>query len=264
MKNTSFIRRTVLVLGLSQTLGLTGCKVLAGLPAKKIPNEVFVLGTLHGEHRDHDVYNIERVGEIVRRLDPSVVLVEIPPDRYDIAWAEFLRSGEVQEPHVLLYPEFTDVIFPIALEGRFQVIPCSAWTEPMAQRRNTLLQQWRTTRPDDTRKVNEAQERAQRELEQKGLASDPVAIHSAEYDALVDAGMEPYERIFGDDLRAGGWTQINQDHYRRISDALDELRWEGRRVLIIFGAWHKGRLRKLLGERDDILLRRVSEVIGES
>ncbi len=255
-------RRASLLLAVTlASLLCSGCKTLAGLAAKEKKNEVFVLGTLHDGHLADEIYTLDKIGEIVRRIDPAVVLVEIPPDRYATAWQEFLHTGKVEEERVKLYPEFTEVLFPLALEGRFQVVPCSAWTATMANRRRSLLAQWKTTRPADSKEVNSARERAEKQLEEQGLAHDPLLIHSAAYDEIVAEGMEPYERIFTQDLGSGGWTQINLGHQHRIGEALDEIRGEGRRVLVIFGAWHKYRLRELLAERDDIVLRRVSELL---
>lgn len=237
------------------------CKTLAGLPAEVTPNEVFVVGTLHGDHLDEEVFTLDRLERLIRALDPQVVLLEIPPDRYPTAWDEFVRTGEVTEERVVRYPEFTEVLFPLALEGRLTLVPCSAWTQSMSDRRSALLKQWRTTRPADTREVDRAQAAAGAKQEDEGLAHEPLAIHTARYDEIVDEGMEPYERLFARDLGAGGWTQINLAHYRRISEALDEVSGDGKRVLIVFGAWHKGRLRELLSERDDIRLRRLPEVL---
>lgn len=240
---------------------LSSCQVLAGLSAKPKDNEVFVIGTLHGEHLTEAVYSLDRFRDILRQLDPDLVLVEIPPDRYDQAWKEFLEQGQVSEPRVKLYPEFTEVLFPIALEGHLRIVPCSAWTEKMASRRSALLQQWKTSRPEDSQRVERAQSKAEESLEASGLAHDPLQIHTAAYDKIVSEGMQPYETIFGDDLGAGGWQDINLAHYRHISEALDANSGEDRRVLILFGAWHKYRLRELLSERDDIRLMRMGEVV---
>ncbi len=254
--------RALRTLAVCAPLVLTpGCRMLAGLPAEPTLNEVFVVGTLHGGHLEDEVYTLERLEEIIRALDPQLVLVEIPPDRFPLAWDEFVRTGEVTEERVVLYPEFTEVLFPLALEGRLELVPCSAWTRSMSDRRAALLKQWSTTRPADTREVDRARAAASARQEDEGLASDPLGIHTARYDELVDEGMEPYERLFARDLGAGGWTQINLAHHRRVAEALNEISGDGKRVLVVFGAWHKGRLRDLLAERVDIRLRRLPEVL---
>ena len=240
---------------------LSGCTVLAGLSAKPQDNEVFVIGTLHGKHLTDPIYSLERFRDILRQLDPDLVLVEIPPDRFDLAWKQFLEEGQVSEPRVKLYPEFTEVLFPIALEGHLRIVPCSAWTEKMSQRRSALLEQWSRSRPDDSQLVDEAQSTAEKRLEASGLAHDPLKIHTADYDKIVAEGMQPYEDVFGNDLGPGGWQDINLAHYRHVSEALDESSGKDRRVLVIFGAWHKYRLRELLSEREDIRLMRMGQVV---
>ena len=240
---------------------LPACQFLAGRPAERVPNEVIVLGTEHGSHLTSEVYDLERLEQLVRAVDPQVVLCEIPPDRYESAWNGFIRTGEVTEPRVALFPEFTEVLFPIALEGRLRLVPCSAWTREMADLRRAQLEQWSSTRLDDTRQVEEARERMERQLEQEGLDTDPLRMHSARFDAIVAEGLEPYERLFGRDLGAGGWRQINEAHYALIAEALDRMTGEGKRVLVAFGALHKGRLRAQLATREDIVLKRLGEVL---
>ena len=242
---------------------LQACQFLAGRPAERLPNEVIVLGTEHGAHLTNELYDLERLEQLVRAVDPQVVLCEIPPDLYEPAWNGFIRTGEVTEPHVALFPEFTEVLFPIALEGRLRLVPCSAWTREMAELRRTQLEQWSNTRLEDSRKVEEARERMERQLEQEGLDTDPLAMHSARFDAIVAEGLEPYERLFGRDLGPGGWRQINEAHHALIAEALDRITGDGKRVLVVFGALHKGRLRALLATREDIVLKRLGEVLPQ-
>ncbi len=253
--------RCLLVWTLALLSLLSGCGILAGRASKPMRNEVFVLGTLHEEHLSDPLYDLGRLRDLLRQLDPDLVLVEIPPDRYDEAWTQFLKEGRVSEERVKLYPEFTEVLFPIALEGRFRIVPCSAWTQSIADRRAALLKQWESTRPGDSQRVNDAQAAAKRELVSQGLVSDPLMIHSEEYDAIVARGMQPYEQIFGDDLGSAGWKDINLGHYEHIAEALDAVRGNDLRVLVMFGAWHKYRLRELLAERTDIHLLRLPQAV---
>lgn len=246
---------------LSFLLPLGGCKILSGLPAKPQKNTVVVIGTVHEDHLDSESYALENVEELLRRIDPQLVLCEIPPDRFEAAWESFIREGEVSEPLVVKYPEFSEVLFPMALEGRFQVVPCSAWTASMDELRRLSLDQWSHTRIDDTRVVTDAREKGEQTLEKEGLLDAPLAMHTERFDVIVAEAMQPYERLFSRDLGEGGWTQINQAHYALISEALDEIKGNGWRVVVMFGSWHKYRLRELLAERDDIELLRLTEVV---
>ena len=83
---------------------------------------------------------------------------------------------------------------------------------------------------------------------------NPRGIHSDRYDAIVAEGMEPHNRLWNDDLGAGGWDNINAAHYALIARALDAHRGEGKRFVITFGAWHKYWLLEQLRERDDVVV----------
>lgn len=215
-------------------------------------NQVVVMGVIHGDHRESDEYSIARVQEVITNVAPDYVLCEIPPDRFDAAWAEFEADGTVTEPRVKLFPEYTEGLFPLAKEMGITIIPCAAWTKDMADERRAKLEQWSESRADDSSEVARAQDQAQASIAEEGDSDDPAFIHTGRYDEIVEAGLEPYDRLFNDDLGAGGWANINAAHYALIEAALDEHSGEGKRVLIMFGAWHKYWFIKELTLRSDI------------
>ena len=83
------------------------------------------------------------------------------------------------------------------------------------------------------------------------MLEDPRGIHTDRYDEIVEAGMRPYDELFNDALGLGGWTNINDAHWALCARGLDAIRGQGKRAVITFGAWHKGRLRAALAKRDD-------------
>jgi len=176
---------------------LSGC-------ASPAPNQVVVLGMIHSGHTTSERYSIAQLREIIRRIDPDDVLCEIPPDRFPIAQREFRTTGTISEPRVKRFPEYTDAVFPLQRELGFTIVPCAAWTREMADDRRDKLARWRRTRPEDTAEVENAQAELERILTAEHGADDPWFIHSERYDELVRTGMEPYERLFGDDLGPGG------------------------------------------------------------
>jgi hypothetical protein len=224
-------------------------------------NEVIVLGMIHGEHRDHPTYGIEVIKDIVRAIRPRYVLTEIPPDRFDKAAAQFRDTGRIIEPRVSRFPEYVDALFPLQAEksSNFEIVPCAAWTQAMQGDRKAKLTRWKAERPDDYAEMNRAQAEAERLQKLEDLDGDPWAMHTERYDALVEQGMEPYNRLFNDDLGAGGWNNINAAHYALIAKALDAHRGEGARFLVTFGAWHKYWLKRELRRRDDVVLRTLSD-----
>lgn len=230
-----------------------GAAVL-GMGACGTRNEVVVLGMIHGGHRESETYGIEQLAEAIRRIDPDYVLVEIPPDRIEAATVEFRETGEITEARVRVFPEYVDVLFPLTREIDFEIIACAAWTRPMADARRAKLIEWRTSRPEDTTESDRAQAEAEARIQAEGADDDPLFIHTERYDEIVRAGLEPYDRLFNDDLGPGGWENINAAHYALIAEALDAHTGEGKRFLITFGAWHKYWFLEQLRQRDDIVL----------
>ena len=109
--------------------------------------------------------------------------------------------------------------------------------------------------------MTRAEAEAEEQLKQEGLDKDPLKIHTDRYDAIVKRGLEPYNRLFNDDLGPGGWDNINRAHYQLIASALDRHKGQGKRFLIMFGAWHKYWLLERLRLRDDIVLRSLAEFV---
>lgn len=235
--------------GLFVFFGLIGC---AANPA---PSQVLVLGMVHSGHVNSDVYGIETINEIVRTYEPDYILTEIPPDRFDAAMAGFVRDGVVTEARVSRFPEYVDSVFPLTREMDFVIVPCAGWTRGMADDRRAKLELWRTERPDETAEVDAGMAWVDAEIARRGFAEDdPAFIHTDEYDEIVRAGMEPYNRLFNDDLGVGGWDNINAAHWALIEAAIDAHENEGARFLITFGAWHKFWFMDRLRERDDVVL----------
>lgn len=242
----------LLVVGLAVSLGF-GCSAPR--------SEVLVLGTIHGAHRTETAYSIEVLRDIIRDVEPDYVLAEIPPDRIDAAWKSFRATGTVDEPRVARFPEYQDVLFPLTRELSFTIVPCAAWTRAMAEARTAKLDELQRTRPADSALVQSHWDSIDAQLAEAGLdPNDPRDIHTAAYDAIVELGLEPYDRLFDAELGEGGWTQINRGHYAFIARALDQHRGEGARFLVMFGAWHKHRILAELRERDDVELLELAQV----
>jgi len=255
-------RRGVLFAVLALTFA-AGCKVLAGRPARFVANEVVVVGSLGLRHLQQPAggYDLARLERLLRDLDPHRVLCEVPPDRFGATWQEFVLTGTVSDERLEELPEVTRVLYPLALEGRVRLVPCSAWTPEVAARRAELLDQWKDTRPADTREVQRARDLARERIAVEGLERDPLLVSSEHYDALVAEAMVPYERLFDRDLGTGGWGESNRAHHALVAKALDACTGEGQRVVILFDAWRKYRLLELLAERTDIELLTVAEAL---
>lgn len=227
-------------------------------PSRDIPpvgaTVVTVVGTLHGQHRRSERYSLEVLRRAIVRYDPDLIMVELPPDRFAIASANFEQYGEVRESRADDFPELTDVVFPLRKDLGFTMIPVAAWTQDMADQRRATEKR---LEQDPLRAEDwSAYQAAIRILGKtvSGRSDDPAFIHSDAYDAAVKTRQETYERLFGDDLGPGGWRAVNAAHLARINGALDTVAGQEKRVLILFGAWHKYKIIEALEARPDVFL----------
>lgn len=218
------------------------------------PNEVIVIGTVHGTHRTGQSYSLAVLERLIRAVGPDVVMAEIPPNRLGAAQAEFAATGRIGEPRVAVFPEYTEVLFPLTRALDFEIVPVAAWSAPMNEYRNAALERLAAD-PEHAGAWAEYQaERRAFAAALEGRGDDPAFIHSDAYDAITRAGFDAYDRHFNEELGPGGWSTINDAHLDLIERALDAHKGEGKRFLITFGASHKYRFLERLRERDDIRL----------
>ncbi len=224
------------------------------------PNEVIVLGMIHGAHETSQMFSLEVVRDLVREIDPDYWLTEIPPNRWDPAWAEFQATGTVVEPRVRRFPEYMEGLFPLSRELDFEVIPTAGWTEPMSDFRAAYFDAYARDpeRADAWAEYQAAGAASAEALAAGGGADDPRWIHTDAYDDAYDIRMQVYARLFDADLGPGGWDAINLSHWANIERGLDEHRGEGVRFLLTYGAGHKGPFLRELRRRDDIVLLEVA------
>jgi len=223
---------------------------------EKQKTEVLVLGTIHGGHLTDSLYNTAYLDRLIRDINPDFILAEIPPDRFTEAMDGFRKDDSISEARVLRFPEYVDVVFPLTKEMDFEIIPTAGWTAPMAKERSLKL---RAIRKDTARTVDwEAYVAANRLtdslMEATRNPNDPYFIHSHKYDSIQDIGLQVYNKLFNVELGLGGWENINIAHYWNIEKALEKHHYQGKRMLIIYGAGHKGWFLRELRKRDDINL----------
>lgn len=236
----------------------------AATPSPARPNEVIVVGTIHGEHRTSKRYSLDVLRNLVRAIRPDFVLAEIPPNRFDKAHEQFLAGQTITEPRVRVFPEYVDVMFPLSKEMGFQIIPTAGWNQPMHTFRNEALKRLSETpaRAAEWKAYQEAQTKSEAALKAGGMSDDPRYINSAAYDNALEIDLKVYA-TFDKDLGTGGWETINKAHFANIARALDAHRGEGKRFLITYGAGHKGWFLRQLRQRSDIKLVEVAPFLKE-
>ncbi|QUL39088.1 hypothetical protein [Erythrobacter sp. JK5] len=251
-------RRTAMFGSLAAASGLAGAsQALTGCapgsdPADVALTKVTVLAVLHGNHRTSEAYSLDRLRTAIRRAEPDVILTEIPPDRIDEARRSFAETGEVTEPRTRVFPEYTDVVFPLSREMDFTLVGTAGWTQQIADDRSAALRAIESDRDRASQWAEHLEARAELSRALDGRGDDPRFIHSPEYDVLVQRGQTPYQIYFDPDLGAGGWTKINAAHTGLINAALDTIGGQSLRALVMFGGWHKYMIERSLAFRGDI------------
>lgn len=224
-------------------------------PSKNL-NEVLVLGAIHSGHLTDSVYHTAYLTELIKEIDPDYILTEIPPNRMEAAMEGFMRDDTISEPRVMRFPEYTDVVFPLSKSMDFEIIPTAGWTRIMAEERSQKLRAISTdsSRTADWQAYIRANAKSDSLYEATNQVNDPYFIHTQEYDDIQDVFFQEYNRLFNEELALGGWENINIAHYWNIEKALEKHRYEGKRILITYGAGHKGWFLRQLRKRDDIIL----------
>jgi hypothetical protein len=223
---------------------------------EKTKNEVLVLGTIHGSHLTDSVYNIDYLKKLITNINPDYILTEIPPKAFKIAMDGFKKNDSISEPRTMRFPEYVNVIFPLSKKMDFEIIPTAGWTKYMAAERGAKLRAIRkdTSRTDDWAEYVKSNKLSDSLYLASGKANNPYFIHTNEYDSIQDIGLQTYNKLFNDELGLGGWENINIAHYWNIEKALEKHRYQGKRILITYGAGHKGWFLRELRKRDDIEL----------
>lgn len=223
-------------------------------PTGTTKNEVVMLGMIHGRHTNSETFGLPYLTRVFKAVKPDYVLVEIPPNRMEATMKGFRETGEIQEPRAMRFPEYVGALFPLSTRMDFEMIGTAGWNSHMNNYRSAALKAIETdpARADDWAEYRAAIEAGNEAL--KGHEEDPYFINSDAYDAIIKKQLEPYDRLFNDEIGPGGWTTINQAHYGHIADALDRLKGQGKRIMITYGAGHKYWFLEQLRQRDDIIL----------
>ena len=238
----------------SLAIGLAAHPIIGCASPPPGATRVHVMGTIHSNHLRSERYSLAVLEAAIRKAAPDVILTEIPPDRIGQALKSFAETGVIDEPRTEVFPEYTDVVFPLSRELPFEIVGTAGWTQAIADNRREALDRIAN---DPARTAEWAEHRAAERAyarELAGRGDDPRFIHTEAFDRLVEASRTPYQRHFDKDLGAGGWTGINAAHTGHINAALDAISGEGRRALVTYGTAHKYMILRSLAERDDVVI----------
>lgn len=228
------------------------------------PNEVVIMGMIHGEHLTSKRYGLKTIAKLLHKINPDVVLVEIPPNRFEVADQQFKKTGKITEERVEVFPEYIDVMFPLRKEIGYQIVPTAGWTEAMNTYRSAAMKRISSdpARAKEWAAYQEASQRSEAAVKQGGAEDDPAWIHTDAYDQALDIELSAYNH-FDPELGRGGWDTINKAHYGNIERWLDQHKNQGKRVLITYGSAHKGWFTRHLRQRTDIKLLSTQDFLRE-
>ena len=239
---------------------LASCSVEAEPDIPEGTTIVAVVGAIHGQHKRSEIYSLDVLRAAITRFKPDIVMVELPPDRFATASANYQKFGEVRESRADDFPELIDVVFPLRAEMGFEMVPVAAWSQETADARRATMAR---IEKDPKRAADWQAYQAAIEVYNdsvSGRSDDPAFIHSAAYDQAVKARQETNENLFGKDLGAGGWAKVNAAHIAAMTGKLDAITGQGKRVLILFGAWHKYKIMEEMEARSDVFIFDASEL----
>jgi len=215
---------------------------------------VSVMGMIHSGHPTSEVWGLAEVEATIRNFGPDVVCAEIAPDRWERIDRDLRERDAIEDPRVLRFPEYTDLILRLSVSMDFEVVPCAGWTIEMSDLRASRI-------GDFEREASWAGPRAEYDRRLAALQAtfdavanedDPAWIHSDAYDERQKSELALYDEYQNDMIGPGGWTNINVEHYRNVDLTIREHR--GERILVTFGGGHKYWIVERLRERGDIEL----------
>lgn len=222
--------------------GLAACRGSTSTPPRiEGRTEVVILATIHGAHLRSEGYSLAVLEGIVSRVDPDVVLVEIPPARFDKALQEVDELGEqasaetIDDPWLRAFPELYKVVLPQRDELGYEVVPVSGWTPEVSKDRKA----YRAEHPQGPREPDSSATRsAFKAAAAKHRANEnPRWLNGPEYLELSGRAERAKSNAADHELGQAGVEAINAAHFRLVARAIEEHR--GRRILLVYGALHR-------------------------
>jgi hypothetical protein len=202
--------------------------------------EVFVLSTLHQFHAENKNYSFEKLSEIIEKLKPDVLAVELTPG--DLASRREQKTKQ----------EYQKSIFPLADKHRYTLVPM----EPAEPKFSKLVGSIRNSEknlreksPDKAAAFAAYSDNLYEFLFR--YWTSPAAVNAGQTDALFEVKHNFQNALYGTD-QARGWEEWNRQFLDKILEAAAQ--HKGRRIVVTVGAEHAYWLRKHLRENSTVTL----------
>ncbi len=247
------------------------------------PTEVVLLGTLHGGHSDNAKYSVDTLRVIIVMLEPSAILVELPPT---IGGRPTVRSGHIPKQFAgnentaasLAAQALGVPLVPYDREGRNEIYKVTRYFDREKQAYGRL-EGWIEERAQEApeslevliwRILYESIEKSQHHLI---CNTGPDIINSPAYDMVIMSKKCIQHRIWPKMLTASGeqelageflffrdeWEQRNQIMANNIVKIAEE--YAQKRLVVLCGAEHRYFLRDSLGKTPGVTLKEFYEVL---
>jgi hypothetical protein len=263
-------------------VGLCGLSVL---PAKAVdPTKIVLLGTIHGSHQQNPRYSLDILRDLIVKLKPAAILVELPPTiggQLTVEEQRIIKSLAVDEnksanaaADLLQIP-----VIPYDREGRNELYKQTKYFDRQTQL-SRRIDSWldnaenRTAAPAETAVLGPLSEDASRSQQYFDLNAGPEIINSEGYDRLIRLkhflfrklmpelstrveslrDLAPEFAFFRDE-----WNERNRIMAENIVKQAS--RYSGRRLVVLCGSEHRYVLRDLLSTQRDLLLREFYEEV---
>lgn len=208
------------------------------------------MGMIHSGHGTSEVWGLPEVEETIRNFQPDVICTGIAPDRWDRIDRDLRERDAIEDPRVLRFPEYTDLILRLSLEMGFTIEPCAGWSIEMSELRNSRIAEFERWAAERAAYAQDLAALQSRYTDDRGDEDDPAYIHSPAYGQRQAEELALYDAYPNDMIGPGGWTNTNVEHYRNVDLTIQ--RHRGERILVTFGGGHKYWLLEQLRERGDI------------
>lgn len=273
-------RRLRVICALLLTIGACGLSTPAARGADS--TEIVLLGTLHGRHQQNARYSLDILRDLIVKLKPVAILIELPPAIGGQPTIEKQRvTGRLATNENWSANAAADVlqipVIPCDREGRNEFYQETKYFERQTQL-NRRINSWlfavknQELAPTERAILGSLSGNAARSQEYFDLHSGPEIINSEGYDALIRmkhflvpemmaqlstevptlSNLAPEFAFFRDEWR---------DRNRIMADNIvsQARKHSGRRMAVLCGSEHRYILRDLLSTESDILLKEFYE-----
>jgi hypothetical protein len=215
--------------------------------ARPPPAQVAVLATLHQLHATTPAYSYDVLGQVIERLQPDVLCVELQPDDLQRRPAEATKQ------------EYARVVYPLIDRHHYRAYAM----EPAEPAYSDILTPYIQAGQDFSVREPEQAEAFSRYSDGAYIGlqtywTSPARVNDAVTDSVLRAKHELQQALVGEGERTG-WERWNRQFLGVILQAAKEN--PGKRIVVLVGAEHGYWLRGHLAQATGVQLLDTAELL---